>query len=507
MAKKPTITILRSDNRIVVDPSTPHVKTLLEPQLTYKELVFLRGREAYLAEKAGKKTKFTQTWEIFSEDHKGRLSASHGFIPRICRTLKKAGYVVKVKNLTPRKHNRLEPRWDRVNEKGLRYKQKRCLELFTEKDCGRIDCFPGWGKGHVIVEAAKMFPKAKIAVVTKRVPVMLQRLYPELASSLPSVGIVGGSKKIKGRRVMCYTTGSVHHADGDEDLVFVDECHEAAADNHAAKLAIFERANMWGLSASHNMRLDNKDMRCEAMFGPIRLKVSYQEGVEHGMCVPIEIFWSNVVMDVNPCAGERDVEKKRLGIWANEYRNGIIAKACDLYDRDVQTLITVETLEHALYLKQVLPHFRLVYNGDNMEASDIRYYRKLGLIHSGFKPLTRDKRTARTENFTNGSLRKVIATTVWNVGVNFQKLQVLVRGDAGGSPINDTQIPGRTSRKNDCGKRVGIVHDFLDQFDDGFGRKATGRSKSYERNEWKQNFPHVKRTKGSMRELIGEDTV
>lgn len=507
MPKKNVVTIIRSDNRIVVDPSTDAIKTLLEPQLRYKEIVFLRGKERYEALKAGRKTRFTQEWEIFSTDLKGRISASFGFLPRIKRVLKKHGYVVKVKNLTPVKHNKFEPRWDRVDMKGLLYKQKECLELFATKENGRIDCFPGWGKGHVIVQAAKMFPKAKIAVVTKRVPVMLQRLYPDLATNLPSVGMVGGTKKIKGRRVMCYTTGSVHHADGDEDLVFVDECHEAAADNAAGKLAIFERARMWGLSGSHDMRLDNKDMRCEAMFGPIRLTVSYQEGVEHGMCVPIEIFWDNVVMDVNPCAGESDVEKKRLGIWTNEYRNGRIAKACGLYDDDVQTLITVETLEHALHLKQVLPHFRLVYSGVNVKDSDLKYYRKLGLINRNFRPLTPDKRAARTENFTNGTLRKVIATPVWNVGVNFKKLQVLVRADAGGSPINDTQIPGRTSRKNDVGKRVGIVHDFLDQFDDGFGRKATGRSKSYKRNEWRQHFPHVRRTRETMRALMEEDSL
>lgn len=512
MPVKKKITILRDGNRIVISPSTPTVKTLICPKLTYQELVILRGKERYKAIKAHQKTTYRQEWEVFSEDHKGRIATSFGFVTKIRRVLRKNGYQVVVKDLTsPRKQKqrriRMTPDWERVADEKFRYKQKKCLKLFAKYESGRIDCFPGWGKGHVIKLAAKLFPKARIAVVTERVPIMQQRLFPDLATSLPDVGMVGGGKKIKGRRVMCYTTGSVHHATGNEDLVFVDECHEAAADNAVGKLAMFENANLWGLSGSHDMRLDNKDMRCEAMFGPIRLSVTYAEGVEHKMVVPIEIFWDNVVMDVNPCEGYSDVEKKRMGIWSNEYRNQVIARACNLYDRDVQTLVTVDTIEHALYLKQLLPHFRLVYNGSRMDGDDLKYYRKLGLIHRKFKPLTDAKRKQRTANFTDGSLRKVIATTVWNVGVNFTKLQVLARGDGGGSPINDTQIPGRTSRTNEDGKNIGIVHDFRDQFDSGCERKAKGRERSYARIGWKQHYPRVKRTRSMMRELMEEDSV
>ena len=93
-----------------------------------------------------------------------------------------------------------------------------------------------------------------------------------------------------------------------------------------------------------------------------------------------------------------------------------------------------------------------------------------------------------TKQFERGELKKAICTTVWNVGVSFNALEVLIRADAGGSPINDVQIPGRVSRISE-GKECGIVHDYLDQFNSGFKRRAKNRSKSYKENNWEQSFP------------------
>ena len=85
-------------------------------------------------------------------------------------------------------------------------------------------------------------------------------------------------------------------------------------------------------------------------------------------------------------------------------------------------------------------------------------------------------------------MKKVIATTVWNVGVSFNALEVLIRADGGGSPINDIQIPGRVSRISE-GKTHGIVHDYLDQFNSSFRSRAKKRSSTYAKNSWEQVMP------------------
>lgn len=498
--KKRTIRVLRSERRIVIDPTTPRVRGLLEPQLRYVEKIFHRGVELIKRLNAGLSRVEEVTWECYGNDIKGRLATSWGFYERIAKTLRTAGYTVELYWATDeeaelsdkRDETVYRPNWDRIAKLQadgykFKFKQKKALRIFTEFENGCIDCPTGWGKGDAIVNACILFDRARIGVVAKDVAVLRQRLYPALAMSLPSVGIVGGGMKRVGRRVMCYTADSLHHAPADLDMLFIDEGHKACADKFAASLARFGRARVWMFSASWNKRLDNKDLRAEAIAGPIRLVVPYQEAVDHNMVVPIAVIWDNVSMDVNPCSDVGMHEKKRYAYWANEYRNKKIAAIAHRYSDDMQTLITVETLEHALNLKRLLPEFTLVYSARQIKPSDMKYFRDLDLIPPDWRTMTDDRKERLTQRFTKGKLKKVIVTTVWNVGVSFNHLRVLIRADGGASPINDTQIPGRTSRLNEeAGKLFGIVHDLRDQFDNGCKARAKGREKSYAEHKWVQ---------------------
>jgi len=530
------VALLRSGNRLVVDPTTPKIHDILVPHLQYVEKKFTHGAERGLRRKLGRPIFDEIEWECYGEDHKGRIATSYGFETRIKNLLEAKGYEVETRWASKieaaaqeaRAEKVYKPRWDRIEEMikesrtdpddpnsgfEFRYKQRKCLNIIGTCQNGRIDCPPGWGKGTMIMLAAMLFPKAKIAVTTKNIPVLQQRLYPELSGNLPSVGMVGGGVKIKNRRVMCYSADSLHHAKGDEDFVFVDEGHQACADDFAAKMGIFEHARIFMFSASWDMRLDNKDMRAEAMAGPVRLKVTYKQAEKHDMVVPIEVIWTDVVMDENPCSGLDGARKKQYGVWCNEHRNKLIAKDANLYDDDTQVLITVETLEHALNLKKLLPNYEIVYSGQGLKDSDIAWFEKN--YPDEFKLMTNERKQKLTSRFEKGKLKKAIATTVWNVGVNFRNLEVLIRGDAGGSPINDIQIPGRNSRINDkvvkkAGgskeKLVGILHDYRDMFDTGFKYKSASREKSYTRNEWRQHYPKEEK-KSRLRRMMNFGSV
>lgn len=515
------VTLLRSGNRLVVSPSTPKIRDALTPSLRYTERKEYRGKEKFARKLAKLPVVEEIEWECYSLDHRGRLATSYGFREMITGLLEAQGYEVKtrwaskVERAVHRERLKTvyKPRWDRIDELlksgfKFRYKQKPCLQVFADEENGRVDCHTGWGKGTMIMLAGLLFPTAKIDVVTKRVAVLHTRLYPELAGNLPSVGIVGGGKRIKNCRVMCYTADSLHHGRPDADFVFVDEGHEACADGFAEKMGIYDHARCFAFSASWDMRLDNKDLRGLAMFGPVRVRVDYQKGVDKGLVVPMEIRWGDVIMDENPCSGETDlVRRKRLGIWTNEHRNKVIAKDARKYRDDQQVLITVETLEHALHLKKLLPEFKLAYSGQGLSEDDIAWFKKQ--FPDEWVDMTQDKLNRITRRFSKGRYKKAIATTVWNVGVDFRNLEVLIRGDGGGSPINDVQIPGRNSRKRKdediaAGakeKFVGIVHDYLDQFDTGFKGRSMRRSASYARNKWKQVFPD-KRERSSLRRLM-----
>jgi len=247
----------------------------------------------------------------------------------------------------------------------------------------------------------------------------------------------------------------------------------------------YRRSRNYGFSATFDKRLDGKDMRGEGAFGPIVQTMNYQEAKEHKLVVPIVVKWRKVWGSSKPCEGARDsVELNRIGVWTNDVRNDMIAEDARRYG-DEQVLVICKTIEHAVNLKKRLPEFTLVYSEGSLDAKRRKRYVDYGLIAEDEPEMTTARRKELTEAFERGDLRHVICTTVWNVGVSFNHLKRLIRADAGGSEISDTQIPGRVSRSAD-GKTSGTVHDYMDMFSANLHGKSLGRRKSYERNGWAQ---------------------
>ena len=201
-------------------------------------------------------------------------------------------------------------------------------------------------------------------------------------------------------------------------------------------------------------------------------------------------------MDRNPCTDEDGdvitdpVERDRLGIWTNDVRNDMIAEDANLYDDDTQVLIVVRTLQHAAHLKKRLPNFTMVYRAGSLTPQKHKRFVKQGLISRRQPFMTDDRLRKITRAFTRHKLKKAICTTIWNVGVDFRDLAVLIRGDAGSSPIADVQIPGRAVRLGkETDKEYGLVHDYMDNFHKGFRTKSGSRRNSYERLGFEQELP------------------
>ena len=190
-------------------------------------------------------------------------------------------------------------------------------------------------------------------------------------------------------------------------------------------------------------------------------------------------------MNRNPAQGRKNVPKKRWGIWRNQYRNAVIAHTVQQHSDEDQVLILVETIEHAVHLHQFLPEYELCYA--EMELEDLDRYKRNGMLPEDYEPMTAERRSELRIAFENHEVKKVIATDVWSTGVSFERLAVLVRADARGSAIMDTQAPGRVARIHDeSGKSMGIVYDFDDHFDRGFKSKSRTRRKNYTEKGWEQ---------------------
>jgi superfamily II DNA or RNA helicase len=277
----------------------------------------------------------------------------------------------------------------------------------------------------------------------------------------------------------------MHYSNFDADIVLADEVHLLMTDKRRKYLAQYDKALMFGFTGTAAHRLDNAHVCIEALFGPTIVHVGWDTATEDGLVSPIEVYWQKVELDCNPVEDIDDVVmRKRHGVWRNEDRNHIIADASrELYNKGLQTLILVETVEHALRLKQLLPEFEIVYSENN----DNTKFERAGLT-DGIPQMTKSRRKKLKSDFESRKLMGVIANSVWATGVSFDSLEVLVRADASSSPTVNIQWSGRVARIFE-GKTHGILIDFEDNFDDTLHAKAVKRRNIYKKNGWKQILP------------------
>lgn len=494
MAKKTRrkVHIFQDGNAARVELKSQRLLQLLMDALTYDRKEIKYEKQGYRMKRTFK-SRSVACYETFKRDETRHLVAGAGFIARICETLDGQGYTCVLHQISqPRRPEALEPHWKNIKDFDLRDDQRQALISMAKRDRGQVIWATGVGKSYAVQALVRLFPKARFVITTKFESVLLDR-YEELRRVTPSVGLLYSKRKILNKRVMCVGALSLHRLDPTMcDILVGDEIQELATDNMFEKFARFRHSRMFGLSANWNDRMDGTDFELEGFFGPKIASVTYEEGVAKGYIAPIEVRWSRVPWgtdEPSPALGLEDTARERAAIWSNEIRNKQIADDARKFADD-QVLITVRTLEHACHLKKLLPEFKLCYapSPDNEEL--ITQMVRRGLTDSKIPVMTTERRVKLKQMFEKGRLKKVIATSVWNRGVNFRKLQVLIRADAGGSRIDDTQIPGRLSRFDAEGKKqYGILVDYLDEFDDGYKNRSKTRRTAYEEKGWQQVLP------------------
>lgn len=357
--------------------------------------------------------------------------------------------------------------------------QMKALATIFCSDMGVIDCPTAWGKTFTICQLVRAYPTSNIIVCSYRRDVV-SSIYDRLRDHVPfrELGVVSGTKK-RPNRVTVSTIDSLEHAQPDKCRLFLyDEVHEAAAESRATKLGRIRNARMFGMSASPRGRTDGADMVVESLFGPVICRVSYQEAEAAGRV-------ATIIADIYRVTGapipyENEVEQYRHGIWRNHVRNGIVASVAGEHAaNDKQTLIMVDKVEHALFLKRYfLPEWPIVHG--SVQAEQIKTFQSLDLLPDTNWLCTPDRRDAYRQRFESGRMRFAIATGVWSQGVDFRHLDVLVRADGRSSPISNTQIPGRLARGE-----AGLLVDFDDVFDERFYRRSASRTASYKGKGWK----------------------
>ena len=489
--------IKRVGNVLMLSPAP----TQLCSQLEFTEMIRLAGMELrhHLSQQRlngehhPKPFKFERRrlWEPLpdTETERHRIACPAGLTTRICKWLKANNCTYSIEDTRPALLPPAE--FSLISVQHMREGQERALAAMDANDHGTIDMSTGYGKSFMFQFVAEMWPNANIVIVVPRKSI-LNTVYDYLVKAGIDVGRVGDGK-FELRRVIVVVDKSLHKLYGLADqirVVLCDEVYGAGSPKLSQDLTQFRFARMFGFADGPYTREDGRNMVVESLFGPTIASITYQESVAQAAVTQLEVLmfhvgefgFSGVVHDTR-----QDVNK-RHSYWRHGGRNAAIAYAAQVGAAhlgvpytDCQTLITCETTEHALMLKQQLPDFTVCH------AGDIEPERREQLVNAGLDEQSINLKAKELPDlqrrFESGELKKVIATPIWSAGVNFQRLQLLIRADGLTSKVANRQLPGRLSRLHD-GKDVGLIIDFVDEYNEWAMKRSQSRIALYRSRGW-----------------------
>ncbi len=362
----------------------------------------------------------------------------------------------------------------------LRAGQDKVIASILSSQRGIVRAPPAIGKSFVIELLCLLHPKQKILVVTGSSQVLsdLFRRISKRCKSQKIIQVSAGKSFDETADIIICSSKSLHHIDSEwPDILLFDEVHGSAAPKVGLALASFTKPRMFGFSASPSGRSDSADLMIEAFFGPIICDIKYAEAQSNMVISPIEVW----VIPVKGAEVEKSspTSRDRWNVWRNRTRNDKIKEAVEKFGEDTQILILVNTVEHAFFLRKLLPGFTAVYATLN---EDQRYkFGALGICAKD-ESLQLDRDLMKSM-FREGSLKRVIATKTWQEGVDFPDLKVVIRADGTKGPIPATQIGGRLSRIS-ADKTKGVVIDFWDDFGNCFLNRSKNRIRNYQKEGW-----------------------
>lgn len=331
-----------------------------------------------------------------------------------------------------------------VSTMGLRYYQIEALRMFMIHRGGIFKMATGTGKTRTSVEALKIFEPNPTLVLVPTIDLVSQWKSYDLPSNV---------------HVMTYASIKKPSYIQQFNLIIFDECHHVAAKT-LYKIAMSAKleANIYGLSATPFDR-DDDNMLIEAALGNIIFEYGLRDAINDGFLCDAKIFYHEVPEKFYFDSDYQEVYKDY--IVENDERNKLILTTALTAIKPC--LILVNHIDHGEKLYNMLDHYgfdsvnfihgQMEWNFDDELLYDT--LKDLKLPISGFK------------TFWSGCKRRdndhdiIIASNVYDEGVDIPRLRELIIASGGKSAIKVFQRVGRLLRPF-SGKDYAIIHDFFD---------------------------------------------
>jgi len=411
-----------------------------------------------------------------------------GYIPRIIQHLKKEKIPFSFSTKIPH----VEFNTPHIDGITFREDQEKILETAISQGRGVIVSATGTGKSILIRGLVGAFNKEKILFLVHTTD-LVQQMISDLKNEVDSLGEWSGKTKQKAR-VMVATIQSFHKVVKDWvhyfDVVVIDEAHHCNQTDktYGKTLTMLAAPVKFGFTATLPGNQKGK-MHLEALIGPVIANFSIQEAIGQGILAKPDIKIIKVpdvpgfsLFDTStlpiPEGKEKDPDyqpsKYRTVYWnglvTNITRNMIIIDLAEEFIQRKETvLISVVNIVHGNELCDIAEDYY-----------DMKYGKDFVFIHGG---TSKEERIKIKDDFKSKKILMVIATTIWQEGVDVPSLNCCILASAGKGKIGVIQKIGRGLRKAKNKNEV-TVYDFQDTCHKYLREQFAARYKIYKNNGW-----------------------
>jgi superfamily II DNA or RNA helicase len=220
-----------------------------------------------------------------------------------------------------------------------------------------------------------------------------------------------------------------------------DECHTITCDTVRSLVKYIDPERIFGFSGTP-FRDDNSDLLITGILGEKIIDISASKLIEQGVLIqPIIKFLSVPYMSAGT---KKYQEVYKEYIVENNVRNKMIVSSTkSLIEKGYSPLVLFKQIKHGKILSELFDEtgikYTMLYGNDTLE-----------------------KRTQVKQDFIDKKIDVILASTIFDLGIDLPSISALVLCGGGRSSIRCLQRIGRAIRYFDGKKQVAVV-DFYDQ--------------------------------------------
>lgn len=366
----------------------------------------------------------------------------------------------------------------------LRDYQRKALEKALYLRTGIIHHPTGSGKTLIIAGLFKCFADRPKIYLAHRLDLVVQT-----QARLKEFGVIGDSVDIliNGRTDIRSNTifstfqtcrKLLNHPEGIQflsqlDLMCVDEVHTLPADTFFRLAMRINAPYRIGFSATPLHDNPARNLKLIGAIGPIIDAVESKELIEQGhLAKPCILFVDLPIPEIEPLFGDYNTHYELALAQCEERNRAIVTLAQKCVECGNKVMILVKRIKHGMLLAQMLGAQFL----------------------SGIDDISRRRRAV--QDFEEGRTKILLASTIFDEGVDIRKVSTLIIASGGASSLRALQRAGRGLRPAPGKSKVYII-DFTDKHNSYLRRHANRRLKAY-----KQVYDDVRKV--SLEEAIDE---